>query len=43
MIYHVTGWFEIVQHDDKMAIIIKNLVETMWLYIYPRPIEITYD
>ena len=39
----VTGWFEVVQYDNKIAITIKNLVETMWLSRYPRPIEITYD
>ena len=42
MIYSVTGWFEIAQYDDKRAIFIANLVETMWLSRYPRPIEITY-
>ena len=39
----VTGWFEIVQYDDKIAITIVNLVETTWQSRYPRPIEITYD
>ena len=24
----VTGWFEVVQYDDKIAITIANLVET---------------
>ena len=43
MIYPVTGWFEVVLYDDKRAITIANLVETSWLSIYPRPIEITYD
>ena len=43
MIDPVTGWFEFVRYDDKIAITIANLVETTWLYIYPRPIEITYD
>ena len=38
MIGTVTGWF-----DDKRAITTANLVETAWLYRYPRPIEITYD
>ena len=38
----VTGWFEIAQYEDKRAIYIVNLVETMWLSIYPRPIEILY-
>ena len=43
MIDPVTGWFKITQYDDKRAISIANLVETMWLTIYPRPMEITYD
>ena len=43
MINPVTGWFEIAQYDDSKAISITNLVETTWLYIYPRPIEIAYD
>ena len=43
MIDPVTGWFEVVRYDDKRAITIANLVETKWLYIYPRPTEITYD
>ena len=43
MINPVTGWFEIAQYNDKIAISIANLVETTWLSIYPRPIEITYD
>ena len=43
MIYPVSGWFEVVQSDDKIAITIANLVETTWLSRYPRPIEITYN
>ena len=43
MIDPVTGWFEIVQYDDKTVITIANLVETTWLYRYSRPIEITHD
>ena len=39
----VTGWFEIAQYNDKRAISITNLVETMWLSRYSRPIEVTYD
>ena len=42
MIYPVTGWFKITQYDKKKVISIKNLVETMWLTRYPRPMEITY-
>ena len=43
MIDLVTGRFEIVQYDDEKAIYIANLVETMWLYRYSIPMEITYD
>ena len=43
MIDPMTGWFEVVQYDDKSEITIANLVEATWLYRYPRPIEITYD
>ena len=43
MINPVTVWFEITQYEDKIAISIENLFETTWLFIYPRPIEITYD
>ena len=41
MIDPITGWFEIAQYDNKIATSIANSVETMWLSIYPRPIEIT--
>ena len=27
----------------KKMISLANLFETVWLYIYPRPMEITYD
>ena len=43
MIDPVTGWFEVVWYYYKRAITIANLVETTWMSIYPRPIEITYD
>ena len=43
MIYHVTGWFEITQYNNKRAISIANLVETTLLSKYPKPMEITYD
>ena len=43
MIYPVTEWFEITQYDDKIVISIVKLVETMWMFRYPRPMEITYD
>ena len=42
MIDPLTGWFEIAQYNDKRAISIANLVETMWMSRYPIPIEITY-
>ena len=38
MINPVTGWCEIAQYDDKIAMSIVNLVENMWLSRYPRPI-----
>ena len=43
MMDSVIGWFEIAQYEDKEAISIANLVKAMWLSIYHRPIEITYD
>ena len=43
MIDPVRVWFVIAQYDDKRSIYIANLVETVWLSRYPRPIEITYD
>ena len=43
MIEPVTGQFEITKYDDKIVISIANLVETMWLTIYPRPMETTYN
>ena len=43
MIDHVTWWFKITQYKDKREITIADLVETMWLSRYPRPMEITYD
>ena len=43
MIDPVTGWFLIEKYNDKRAISTTNFVETTWLSIYPRPIEITDD
>ena len=43
MIDPVTGWSEITQYNNKIAISMENLAETTWLSIYPRPMEITYD
>ena len=43
MIDPVTGWFEITQYNDKRSISMANSFETMWLYRYPIPMEITYD
>ena len=43
MINPVAGWFEVVKYDDKRAITIANLVKPMWLFRYPRRIEIMYD
>ena len=39
----VTGWFEITQYNNKKAMAIVKLVETMWLVRYPCPVEIMYD
>ena len=43
MIYTVTGWFQITQHNNKRDIPITNLVETTYLYRYFIPMEIKYD
>ena len=43
MIDHVTGWFEITQYNDKKAMMIAKLVETMWLVRYTWPVETMYD
>ena len=43
MIDLVTGWSKIAKYEDKRSISIVNLVETMWLSRYPRPIEITHE
>ena len=39
----VTIWFEVTQCDDKKAMTIADLVDTMWLSRYPWPPDITYD
>ena len=43
MIDTVARWFEITQYNNKRVISIADLVGTMWLSRYPRPMEITYD
>ena len=43
IIYPVTGKFEVMQQNNKRAMVISNLVETVWLSRYPRPMNITYD
>ena len=43
MFNSIKGWFEIAQYEDKRAISIANLVKTMCMSRYPRPIYITYD
>ena len=43
MIDPVTGWFEITQSNNNKAMIITNLVETMWMVRYPWPVYITCD
>ena len=43
MIDPSTGWFEIVQYNNKQADTISNLVEKMWLCRYPCPRINTYN
>ena len=43
MIDPETGWFEIVQYNDKHEATIANLIEKTWLCRYPMPMIITYD
>mgnify|MGYP002063500018 FL=1 len=43
MIDPATGWFEIVEYNDKKSITIANLMEMTWLSRYPRPSLIQYD
>ena len=43
MINHVTGWFKIMQYEDKHAISTIDLFGTTLLTRYPWPTEITYD
>ena len=43
MINPATGWFEIVQYNNKHAATIANLVEQTWLCSYPCPTIMTYD
>ena len=43
MIDPVTGWYEIAQYEDKIAMSVADLVETTCLYRYPIPIEIMYE
>ena len=42
MIDPITGQFEIMQYNDRRAILIANLFENTWLSRYPRPMEIKY-
>ena len=43
MIDPVTGWFKIMEYNNKHTIKIANLVEATWLTRYHWPIEIMYD
>ena len=43
MIDLVIGWFKIIINDYKKAMKIENLVSTMWLTRYYRPIHIMHD
>ena len=37
MIEPVIGWFKVMQYDGERVILIANLVETISLNIYPKP------
>ena len=43
MIDSITKYFEVTQYNNTKAMTIANLVKTMWLVSYPRPVEIMYD
>ena len=43
MIEPITGWFKVMQYNDKKTMMIAKLVETSWLSRYPWPCEITFD
>ena len=43
MIDPVTGLFEIMQYNDNKSMKIANLVETMWMDMYPWLVNIKYD
>ena len=43
MIDPITGWFEVTQYRNNKAMLISNLVETMWLIHYPWLVDITYE
>ena len=43
MIDPIVGGLEIEEYNNKCAIIIENLVETVWLTIYHWPTEIMCD
>ena len=43
MIDLATGWFEILQHNDKHAATIANMVEQTQLCRYTFPTIIVYD
>ena len=43
MIDPTSGWFEMVQYNNKQVSTIGNLVDQTWLCRYPRPTIITHD
>ena len=43
MIDPETGWFEIIQYNDKQAATIENLVYKTWLCRYALPTIVTCD
>ena len=42
MINTAIVWFVLTQYYNNRVINIKNLLETLWMIIYPFPVEITY-
>ena len=43
MIDPVTGFFEVTRYSDKKAMMITNVLETMWLVWYPWTVDIMYN
>jgi hypothetical protein len=43
MIYPTTGWFDIVEANNKSAAFVQDLFHNTWLALYPRPQFIFFD